>query len=149
MHARKNLHRRIWTALAAIFVIEAVGLLVIAPSWRGGSIRGSVNALAMMFVGAALAFLLLAITRSGNGIWTRASRYLFAVAGGFAADVVLTWGLWAAGFPIENGTVRRGLMPENYWLGPAMLAYAVVVWVVYRSSLSREDQQAPPVRSAR
>ncbi|WP_184108042.1 hypothetical protein [Paraburkholderia fungorum] len=61
-----------------------------------------------------------------------------------ACTEVVTWALWAAGYPIVNGTIQRGLMGQNYWLGPVILAYAVVVWLMYRAALAKEPRQARP-----
>lgn len=149
MQTTNKLPRRLWFALTCLFAIEAFGLILIAPDWRGGAEQGGINALAMFLIGGAVAFLLLARTRPGAAFWTRASRYLFAFAGGMAANVVLTWGMWAAGFPIDNGTVRRGLMGENYWLGPVLIIYAVLVWLAYRTGLRREDERARTAHTAR
>lgn len=123
-------------------MVEAGGLFVIAPYWNGGTIVGGIHALACLIAGAGITFLLLATTEPGTTFSTRANRYLFAIMGGTAFNLVVTWGLWAVGFPIANWTVRRGLMAENYWLGPAVLAYAVIVWLIYRAGLNKEPQTA-------
>ncbi|KUZ76879.1 hypothetical protein [Burkholderia ubonensis] len=129
---------RIWYGLSCVCAIEGLGLLAIAPYWRGGTILGEVNGLAMFVFGVATLFFLLGRCEPGKTLATQGLRYLFALLGGTATNVVLTWGLWSIHFPIVNGTIQRGLMGENYWLGPAILAYAVVVWLFYRSSLNRE-----------
>ncbi|MEB2558812.1 hypothetical protein [Burkholderia cenocepacia] len=99
---------------------------------------GEINDLATYVFGAATLFFLLGRCEPGKTLATQGMRYLFAFIGGTAANVVLTWGLWAIRFPIVNGTIQRGLMEENYWLGPTVLAYAVIVWLFYRRSLNRE-----------
>jgi len=138
----KQVARKIWYALCVLFIAETVGLFVIAPSWNGGALAGEIHALACLAAGAGVTFLLLAITEPGTALSKRVNRYLFAILGGVAGNVILTWGLWAIGFPIMNGTVQRGLMAENYWLGPAVLAYTVVVWLVYRAGLAKEAPTA-------
>jgi hypothetical protein len=138
----KHIARRIWCALCALFLAETGGLFAVAPYWNGGAIVGEIHALACFVAGAGIAFLLLAITEPGAVFSTRANRYLFAVMGGLAFNVVVTWGLWAVGYPMTNGTVRRGLMAENYWLGPVILAYTVVVWLFYRGGLAKESRAA-------
>lgn len=138
----RQVARRIWYALSVLLIAETAGLFIIAPYWNGGALAGEIHALACLAGGAGVTFLLLAITEPGTAFSTRVNRYLFAILGGLACNVVLTWGLWAIGFPITNGTVRRGLMAENYWLGPAVLAYAVIVWLVYRAGLAKESRSA-------
>ncbi|MEX3555938.1 MAG: hypothetical protein VB131_04880 [Burkholderia gladioli] len=123
--------------------MEFAGLLAIAPHWRDGAIEGEVNALALFILGIAAAFFLLGRCVPGRTLATQWIRYLFALIGGTAANVILTWALWAIGLPIVNGTVQRGLMQEHYWLGPGILAYAVIVWLFYRSSLQREKAAHP------
>jgi hypothetical protein len=86
--------------------------------------------------------LLLAMTEPGTAFSTQANRYLFAVMGGLAFNAVAAWALWAVGYPLINGMVRRGLMASNYWLGPAILAYAVVLWLFYRGALAKESLNA-------
>ncbi|WP_423383564.1 hypothetical protein [Burkholderia sp. LMG 32019] len=104
---------------------------------------GEINALALFVVGGAVSFLLLARTTPASSLSTQFSRFMFALMGGTATYVVMTWGLWAVGVPIVTGTVKRGLMAENYWLGPAILAYTVVVWMAYRGALRREGKSEP------
>ncbi|TCG01063.1 hypothetical protein BZM26_09940 [Paraburkholderia strydomiana] len=130
--------RRLWTVLAVICVIEAAGMFVIAPIWNGGSMVGEIHALAVFIASAGLSFFSLATTAPGAALWTHLSRFVFAAAVGLAFDVVVTWALWAVGFPIVNGTVRRGLMEESYWLGPVIMAYAVIMWLSYRRNLAKE-----------
>ena len=134
--------RNIWYALCVLCVAETAGLFMIAPHWNGGSLIGQIDALACVAAGASVTFLLLAITKPGTALSTRVNRYLFAILGGVAGNVILTWGLWAVGIPIMNGTVQRGLMAESYWLGPAVLAYVVIVWLVYRAGLAKETPAA-------
>ncbi|WP_321809043.1 hypothetical protein [Burkholderia sp. BCC1993] len=131
---------RLWYGLSFVCAMEGFGLLAIAPYWRGGAIIGEINALAMFVFGVASLFFLLGRCEPGKTLGTQGLRYLFALLGGTAVNVVLTWGLWAIGFPIVNGTIRRGLMGANYWLGPAILAYAVLVWLFYRGALRREQR---------
>jgi hypothetical protein len=59
---------------------------------------------------------------------------------GLALYANLTWSLWAAGVPIDIGTVRDGRMGEHYWLGPLTLAYAAVCYGLlhWREAKSRE-----------
>lgn len=71
--------------------MEAAGLLTIAPSWKGGTLEGEINALAFFVAGAATTFLLLARTRPGSSHVTQGLRYLFALMGGSAANLLLTW----------------------------------------------------------
>lgn len=130
--------RKVWSALFVLCVVETVGLFTIAPLWDGGVRIGELYALACFAAGVGVMSLLLSITEPGTAPSTRVSRYLFAFMGGLAFNVIVTWGLWALEVPIMNGTVRRGLMAENYWLGPAILAYAVWVWLVYRAGLAKE-----------
>ncbi|PCE30351.1 hypothetical protein BZL54_21915 [Burkholderia ubonensis subsp. mesacidophila] len=139
MHARQT-----WHVLAFVCLATFTGLITLAPQWRAGAMKGELNALALFALGIAAVFLSLARTEPGRTMSTRCLRYLFALVSGTAANVVLTWGLWAIGFPITNDTVRSGLMERHYWLGPAILAYSVVVWLFYRASLRRDghgDQQ--------
>ncbi|CAM2164663.1 conserved membrane hypothetical protein [Burkholderia latens] len=110
----------------------------IAPYWQGGAIRGELNALALFIVGGAVMLFLLARSEPGARFGTQLLRYLYALMSGTAANVILTWGFWAAKLPIMNGTIRRDLMAENYWLGPVILVYAIVVWLAYRGALRRE-----------
>jgi len=138
----KKTARLIWHALAVVFMVETVGLFTIAPYWNGGAIVGEIHGLACFVAGAGVMFLLLATTEPGSAFSTKANRYMFALMGGLAFDVIVTWGLWAIGYPIVNGTVRRGLMAENYWLGPVILAYAVVVWMAYRHAVAKESRTA-------
>jgi hypothetical protein len=138
----KTTARRLWYALCVLFMVESAGLFTIAPYWSGGAIVGKIHALACFVSGAGVTFLLLAMNDPGRALLTRANRYLFAVMGGLAFNVVVTWGLWAVGYPMVNGTVRLGLMAENYWLGPVILAYAVVVWLAYRRAISKESRTA-------
>lgn len=138
----KQVARKIWYALCALSIAETVGLFMIAPHWYGGAIAGEIHALACLAAGAGVTFLLLAITEPGTALSTRVNRCLFAIMGGLAANMILTWGLWAIGVPMINGTIQRGLMAENYWLGPAVLAYAVIVWLFYRAGLAKEAPTA-------
>ena len=101
--------------------------------------EGEINALAFFVVGIGVAFLLLARTQPGLTLGTQGLRYLFALIGGSATNVLLTWATWACGFAVSNGTIKRGIMGENYWLGPTMLAYAAIVWLVYRAGRRRES----------
>lgn len=140
---KKETARRIWYALSGLCVIEAAGIAILAPSWKGGTLIGEINALALFVVGGAVSFLLLARTTPASSLSTQFSRFMFALMGGTATYVVMTWGLWAVGVPIVTGTVKRGLMAENYWLGPAILAYTVVVWMAYRGALRREGKSEP------
>ncbi|EDT05907.1 hypothetical protein BamIOP4010DRAFT_0644 [Burkholderia ambifaria IOP40-10] len=117
-------------------------MFLIEPYWQGGTIRGELHALALSIVGGAVMLLLLARTEPGAKFGTQFLRYLFALIGGTAANVILTWAFWALKLPIMNGTIRRDLMAENYWLGPSILVYAVVVWLSYRGSLRREKIHA-------
>ncbi|MFC0698275.1 hypothetical protein [Paraburkholderia humisilvae] len=119
---------------------ETVGMLTLAPYWNGGASVGEFHALALFIAAAGVMFLLLASTEPGTALSTRVNRYMFALMGGVAFNVVATWGLWAIGYPMVNGTIQRGLMAENYWLGPVILAYAVVVWMVYRHALAKETK---------
>ncbi|WP_156908372.1 hypothetical protein [Burkholderia multivorans] len=119
-------------------MMEAAGLLTIAPSWKGGTLEGEINALAFFVAGAATTFLLQARTRPGSSHVTQGLRYLFALMGGSAANLLLTWTAWASGFAVSNGTIKRRIMGENYWLGPTMLAYATILWLAYRAALHRE-----------
>jgi len=130
--------RRAWYILAALFAMEMVGLFIIAPYWNGGLERAEVNALACFVGGIGLVFFLLAVTQPGKRLSTTMNRYMFALLGGMSFNIVTMYVLWATGLPVMNGTIHRGLMGENYWLGPAVLAYAVVVWLAYRASLSKE-----------
>lgn len=134
----KGTARRVWSVLVFLCAVETVGLFIIAPLWDGGARVGELYALGCVAAGVGVMFLLLAVTEPGTALSTRVNRYLFAVMGGLACNVIVTWGLWALEVPIKNGTVQRELMAENYWLGPAILAYAVIVWLVYRSGLAKE-----------
>jgi hypothetical protein len=138
----RKVARRVWYVLCTLFTVETVGMFTIAPYWNGGAIVGEIHALACFVAGAGVTFLLLGMTQPGAGLSTKVNRYLFALMGGLAFNVLVTWGLWAVGYPIVNGTIRRGLMGENYWLGPGILAYAVIVWLVYRSALAKESRAA-------
>jgi hypothetical protein len=141
MHfASPKVARRIWYFLCGLCVIETVGMLTLAPVWDAGTIEGELNGLACFIGGAAVTFFLLGMSEPGTSFSTRLSRYMFAVGGGLAANVIVTWGLWAVGYPIINGTVRRGLMAANYWLGPVILAYTVFVWLSYRKGLDRDSK---------
>ncbi|KWK06090.1 hypothetical protein WM11_11925 [Burkholderia ubonensis] len=133
--------RQIWYFLAFVCLATFAVLIALAPQWRAGALNGELNALALFAMGIAAVFLSLARTEPGRTISTQCLRYLFALASGTAVNVVLTWGLWAIGFPITNGTVRSGLMERNYWLGPAILVYSVVVWLFYRASLRRDGHR--------
>lgn len=137
-----RLSRRIWYGAGVLFALEAIGMFLIAPYWRGGAFRGELHALALFIVGGAVILFLLARTEPGTWFGTQVLRYLFALMGGTAANVILTWAFWAAKLPIMNGTIRLDLMAENYWLGPSILVYAVVVWLSYRGSLRREKAHA-------
>ncbi len=132
--------RRTWYALSGLCFLEMAGLMTIAPSWDGGAMLGEIHALAFVVAGLGVMFMLLAVTVPGTTLSTKLNRYLFAVTGGLAFNVVVTWGLWAAGYPVTNGTIRRGLMGSNYWLGPAILAYSVIAWLFYRGSLAKETR---------
>ncbi|SAL49250.1 hypothetical protein [Caballeronia concitans] len=70
---------------------------------------GEVHGLTIFVASAAVTFLSLARTAPGVSLWTHVSRYMFAIATGLALDVVVTWALWAVGFPIVNGTLRRNI----------------------------------------
>lgn len=136
----KNVARRVWYVLCGLCILEVIGLFAVAPYWNGGAVTGEVHALAIIIAGAGVAFLVLAKTDPGAALSTRVSRYTFALMSGLAFNVVVTWSLWAIGYPIVNETVRRGLMESNYWLGPAILAYSVIVWLSYRRSLAKEPR---------
>lgn len=99
---------------------------------------GATNALACIVAGVALFFAIAGYYPAGSSRAVQWYRYTFGFAAGLAASTICTWGLWAAGVPIDNGTVRRGIMAEHYWLGPAMLAYAVVCWAFYRHAAARD-----------
>lgn len=130
--------RRAWYILGALFAMETVGLFIIAPYWNGGLERPEVNGLACFVGGIGTVFFLLAVTQPGTRLSTTVNRYMFALLGGMSFNIISTYSLWAMGLPVMNGTIKRGLMGENYWLGPAVLAYAVVIWLAYRASLSKE-----------
>ncbi|RQR65236.1 hypothetical protein [Burkholderia sp. Bp9015] len=136
---RRPTARQCWYAAFGLFLLEAIGLLTIAPAWKAGTMEGEINVLAFFVAGIGIAFLLLARTRPGSTLGTQGLRYLFALMGGSAANVLLTWATWACGFAVSNGTIKRGIMGENYWLGPTMLAYATIVWLAYRAGLRRES----------
>lgn len=138
----RKVARRIWYFLCGLCVVETVGMMTLAPGWDGGTIEGELNGLACFIGGAGVTFFLLGMSEPGTSFSTRLSRYMFALCGGLAADVIVTWGLWAIGYPIINGTIRRGLMAANYWLGPLILAYTVFVWLSYRKALARDSQAA-------
>ncbi|PQP10826.1 hypothetical protein C5615_32695 [Burkholderia cepacia] len=82
--------------------MEGFGLLAIAPYWREGTIVGEVNALAMFVFGMAALFFLLGRCEPGKTLATQGLRYLFALMGGTATNVVLTWGLWSVHFPMRR-----------------------------------------------
>jgi len=130
--------RRIWYSLCGFFMIETAGMFTIAPYWNGGAIEGDINALACLMAGGGVTCFLLASSEPGAAFLTRSSRYMFAFIAGLATNVISTWALWAIGYPIINGTIKRGLMAANYWLGPVILAYAVILWLVYRKGLEKE-----------
>jgi hypothetical protein len=138
----KHTARRIWCALCLLFMGATAGLIMLAPYWNGGALVGEIHAVACFVAGFGVTFLLLALTEPGTAFSTQANRYLFAVMGGLAFNGVAAWALWAVGYPLINEMVRRGLMAETYWVGPAILAYAVVVWLFYRGSLAKETLNA-------
>jgi hypothetical protein len=140
--ASPKVARRIWYFLWGFCAIETVGIFCLAPLWAGGTLEGQLNGLACFMGGATVTFFLLATSDPGRALSTRVSRYVFAVSAGLAADVIATFGLWAIGFPIINGTIRRGLIAANYWLGPVILAYTVFVWFSYRKGLARDGKVA-------
>ncbi len=135
-----NFARTVWTGLSALTALLAISMLAIARGWQGDITPGQINALALFVVGVAVMFLLLARLTPGRTFQTQGLRFLVAIVGGVAANVNLTWGCWALRVPIDNGTVRRGLMESNYWLGPAILAYAVIAWLSYTHSLRKETR---------
>ena len=51
---------------------------------------------------------------------------------GLALYCNLAWDLWAAGVPMDIGTVHYGRMAEHYWLGPISLAYAGICFATLR-----------------
>lgn len=128
--------RVILSALAICAGLTAASLFSFGG--MGVASRGAVNALACLIAGVAASFGCLAYYPAAKTPSVQFQRHLFAVVAGLAVYVVSTWGLWAIGVPIENGTVRRGLMSKHYWLGPAVLAYAVVCWVLYRAADAKE-----------
>ena len=40
--------------------------------------------------------------------------------------------LWRLGIPLRIGTVERGLMAENWWIGPACIVWSVLVYLELR-----------------
>ncbi|MGT2457802.1 hypothetical protein ACU4GI_33410 [Cupriavidus basilensis] len=126
-----------WAALAGWAGVVAAFLFIHTPGSPDPT-PGALNALACVFIGLGIFFGVLAYHPPGRTGAVQWQRYTFAVAAAIAANVITTWGLWAIGVPIENGAVRRGLMAEHYWLGPAAMAYAVVCWVFYRRALAGE-----------
>lgn len=123
--------RRVWTGLSAFASIEVVGLVLLAPGYPE---PGKLYAIGCLSAGFALASGFLAYYPASRAFNTQVCRYAFAASAGLAAYAVAAWALWAAGVPIDIGTVRDGQMARHFWLGPAVLAWAVVAWVIYRKS---------------
>ncbi len=130
--------RRIWFMLFALSTAESVGAFFAGPYWHGGSALGAFNGLGTFFAGAATTFFLLAKTEPGKSFGARVSRYVFAAAGGYSGKSILMWALWASGLPIAHSA--HVPMADTYWMGPATLVYAVMVWVGYRRALAREHR---------
>ena len=74
-------------------------------------------------------------------VWDVIGRIGFAGSAGLALYSNLAWGLWALGVPMDLGTVREGRMGENYWLGPATLAYAVFCYATIRWPSKKTGQK--------
>lgn len=123
--------QRIWTGLSAFSVLEVIGLVLLASVHPE---PGKLYALGCLSAGFSVACGLLAYYPASRARDTQVCRYAFAASAGFAAYTITAWALWAAGVPIDIGTVRNGQMSQNAWLGPAVLAWAVVSWVIYRKS---------------
>lgn len=44
----------------------------------------------------------------------------------------LTYALWLAGVPLKIGTIERGIMGEQWWLGPFCLIWAGLAYTQLR-----------------
>lgn len=124
------LARKAALGLAVISGISGIGGLILGFHFQ----HGGFLAMACLMTGVALS----------SGLWwneTRreipnASLHLlvlsFALVSGLALYANLSWAIWAAGFPMEIGTVKDGRMGEHYWLGPFTLVYAVFCYAMLR-----------------
>ncbi len=122
----KNVLKTSRKAAVALGILQALivaGGVPIAIELR----HGGLMALNCLFVGGTLSCYM----------WWREASYedrsvldhllasMTALMCGLALYANLTWALWAAGVPIDIGTVRDGRMAEHYWLGPFTLLYAL------------------------
>lgn len=64
-------------------------------------------------------------------------QLVIGVLAGLSLYSNLSWFLWILGIPINIETVVSGHMPENYWLGPATLAYTALCYYFYQSVKKR------------
>lgn len=62
---------------------------------------------------------------------------MFCGIAGLALYSNLAYLVWIAGFPLAIGTVAHGQMGANYWLPPATLLYAVVLYTILKRSANR------------
>lgn len=59
-------------------------------------------------------------------------RVVFAVMLTFAVWACVAYALWLAGAPLKIGTIERGIMGEQWWLGPLCLIWAGLAYVEIR-----------------
>lgn len=141
MKISRNLARQGWYVVCFLFFAESMAMFGLAPAWEGGGRIGEIHGLACFVAGLGVTCLLLGASRPGASVFTQALRYMFALNTGAGFQATMTWGLWAVGYPIENGTIQRGLMGTYYWLGPAALLYAGFAWAFYRYGLVRDSRR--------
>lgn len=117
------------------FAFAAVILAAMAATGVGHGVaigNGGLVAWGCLFAGCSLA-LFLASRELFNGPehWSIRVMALSYVGGaGVALYVILAWALWALEAPMAIGTVRDGRMGEHYWLGPAVLCYAIFCYAL-------------------
>lgn len=118
--------RKIAIALGVLQVLIVMGGLPIAVELH----HGGLVALTCLFAGGVLSCYVW-WREAANEDRSRLDHCLAVMTAlicGLALYANLTWALWAAGVPIDIGTVRDGRMGENYWLGPFTLVYALACY---------------------
>lgn len=122
-------------SVSLVIIINLVCLLVGMLLKMGGVVAWSI-----FIMGVICAFFFWVKLRKDTHeipAYMKVLQLVIAVLAGLSLYSNLSWFLWILGIPINIGTVVSGHMLENYWLGPATLAYTALCYYFYQSVKKR------------